>query len=154
MQKAILPLHCSAIILSLSLFSTPLSAHETGRYSMLETKNGIVRLDKQTGAMATCKTNPEENGWDCTPLADNALTTTTDNETIKQLRRENLKLKQQLANKFDKESFKPSESEKQFKFPNDEEIDQSIEYMEKMIRKFRDAMKRLKDEHGTPDQEL
>ena len=155
MFKATLPLQCitiSSLFIGISLNAHPAAAHETGRYSMLETKNGIVRLDKKTGAMATCKASPK--GWDCTSLSNSALATSPDNETIEKLRKENLKLKQQLANQLDNETLKPGETQQTFKFPKDEEIDQSIEYMEKMIRKFRDAMKRLQEQDGTPDQEL
>ena len=136
----------------LSLLPHTVSAHETGRYTMLESKNGVVRLDKKTGAMATCKSSPD--GWQCAPIADKSLQTKTDNEIIEKLRQENLHLKQQLANKQDQDSFKPGNSEPKLNLPSDEEVDQSIEYMEKMIRKFRDAMKRLRDENTPPGQEL
>ena len=132
--------------------STQSQAHETGRFTMLETKDGIIRLDKQTGTMSTC-TNTD-TGWSCQPMNNQDLSPVPDNETLSNLKKENLKLKQRLEKLEQGQEYKPSKSREKLKLPTDEEVDQAIEYIEKMIRKFKGSMERLKEKTPTPDQEL
>ena len=127
-------------------------AHETGRFTILETKDGIIRLDKQTGTMFTC-TNTA-SGWSCQPMNNQGLSSEPDNETLSRLKKENLELKQRLEKLEQGQDYKPSKSREKLKLPTDEEVDQAIEYIEKMIRKFKGSMDRLKENPPPPDQEL
>ena len=132
--------------------STDSQAHETGRFTMLETKDGIIRLDKQTGTMSTC-TNTA-SGWSCQPMNNQDPSLHPDNETLSHLKKENSDLKQRLEKLEQGQDYKPSKSREKLKLPTDEEVDQAIEYIEKMIRKFKGSMDRLKESTPTPDQEL
>ena len=143
------------VLLSLSFTctsSTYSKAHETGRFTMLETKDGIIRLDKQTGTMSTC-TNTA-SGWSCLPMSNQGLSPLPDSEPLSDLKKENLDLKQRLEKLEKGQEYKPSKSREKLKLPTDEEVDQAIEYIEKMIRKFKGSMDRLKESTPTPDQEL
>lgn len=127
-------------------------AHETERYTMLETEDGIVRLDKQTGAISTCK-NTAAN-WSCQPM-DETSNPRDENETIAALKQENKNLRRRLENFKTAETEKHDSPNKKLTLPSDEDVDQAIQYMEKMIRKFGGAMKRLqKNQEDEPRQEL
>lgn len=142
-------------------FITNLKAEDTSRFTMIETEDGIIRLDKQTGAMSSCKNTA--NSWTCQPITSNQSPnniqgstpeSASDKEKIATLELENKKLKQRIA---DLELRSPSgpddltdpaypNEEKRLKLPSEEEVDEAITYMEKMIRKFGGAMKRLQEE--------
>lgn len=147
------PLLASLIGLCL-LSASPATAHDSGRYTMLETKDGVVRLDKRSGALSTC--NRDDSGWNCSPLSDDETATnpTPENtEDLAELRRENLRLKQRIANLEANKTPLPEDNQK-LNLPSDEEVDEAISYMERMIRKFRGAMKRLRENEQEPPTEL
>lgn len=134
---------------------------DRGRYTMLETKDGIVRLDKRTGALSDCRNSGD--GWKCTPLSEDETAYKPKGEQsaegpsdIGKLKRENLRLKQRIADLEEQLARGDTAApEKSLKLPSDEEVDEAITYMEKMIRKFRGAMQRLReDESGPPGTEL
>lgn len=155
LQKALKHAPLPASLIGLCLLSaTPAFAHDTGRYTMLETKDGVVRLDKRSGALSTCVR--DDSGWNCSPLSDGetATTPTPENtEDLAELRRENLRLKQRIANLEANKTPLPEDNQK-LNLPSDEEVDEAISYMERMIRKFRGAMKRLRENEQEPPTEL
>jgi len=152
-NSPIKPVFFALTTLFLINFMPPKSgAHETERYTMLETENGIVRLDKQTGAISTCK-NTASN-WSCQPM-DEASNAHNENETIAALRRENQNLRRRLDNLKTSETEKLDSPNRKLTLPSDEDVDQAIQYMEKMIRKFGGAMKRLQENQDEePHEEL
>ncbi len=158
-SKQLKPVLICAVLLLSPAMPMVAMAEETSRYTMIETDDGIIRLDKQTGAMSNCKKSFES--WACEPMREMTQeqknsSPADENEQIAALKLENLKLKQRLA---DLEQLKQSpddlEHDKKFKLPSDEEVDEAITYMEKMIRKFGGAMKRLREErYKGPETEL
>ncbi|GJM03636.1 MAG: hypothetical protein DHS20C08_21370 [Rhodomicrobium sp.] len=147
--------------LSCAPMNTPVSAHETGRYTLLETKEGVLRLDKRNGNLDTCSKNQDK--WECKPIdsGNEAYKPPSEEmdaesgDTISALRLKNLKLKQRIADLEAKQTpgdLSEDETQKKaLKLPSEEEVDEAISYMEKMIRKFRGAMKRLhKEEQNNP----
>lgn len=148
-----------AYILGSALVLSPASialADETGsRFTMIESKNGIIRLDKKTGAMSNCKKST--TGWSCKPIKETTEASShspnEQNEELfsklqkanEALEKENQILKQRIANL--ELGLNDEKSEKKLKLPTDEEVDEAITYMEKMIRKFGGAMKRLREKH-------
>lgn len=135
----------------------------SSRYTMIESKNGIIRLDKKTGALSNCKKSAD--GWTCRSIKEtnevNNGTRLDDNEELvselqkenEALKKENLNLKQKIANL--ELGLDGEPTKKKLKLPTDEEVDEAITYMEKMIRKFGGAMKRLREKHpDAPGTEL
>ncbi len=159
---------CLFILLTLITPVKSVLAEETiSRYTMIESKNGIIRLDKKTGALSNCKKSAD--GWTCRAIketnevnkktgADNNQDNTDElfSELQKEneaLKKENLNLKQQIANL--ELGLEGEPTKKKLKLPTDEEVDEAITYMEKMIRKFGGAMKRLREKHpDVPGTEL
>jgi|GEM_PF-994112 len=129
------------------------------RYTMIESKNGIIRLDKKTGSMSNCKKST--SGWACRPIKETKDADKQTEQVVKPnnndelfselqkaneaLEKENQILKQKIANL--ELGIIEEPTKKKLKLPTDEEVDEAITYMEKMIRKFGGAMKRLREKH-------
>lgn len=155
---------CLFILLTLVTPIKSVFAEETSsRYTMIESKNGIIRLDKKTGALSNCKKSAD--GWTCRAIKEtnevkNGTGQDDNKELVKELqkenealKKENLNLKQQIANL--ELGLDGEPTKKKLKLPTDEEVDEAITYMEKMIRKFGGAMKRLREKHpDVPGTEL
>ena len=154
-------LTCLTSALFLTCLVKSSTAEETqSRYSMIESENGIIRLDKKTGSMSNCKKTSDD--WTCTPIKEASKTNTkrANNERVDELQNANETLEkenQRLKQKIEDLEFGLNEkpADKKFKLPSDEEVDEAITYMEKMIRKFGGAMKRLREKHPeSPETEL
>lgn len=164
---------CFGFTLLQSSENSTAKAQETnGRYTMIESKNGIIRLDKQTGTMSNCKKST--TGWSCKVIKgtqknkrieNGKLDKSGSNEELfselqkanEALHKENLILKQKIANLELGLNTPDADGtdKKKLKLPTDEEVDEAITYMEKMIRKFGGAMKRLREKHpDAPETEL
>lgn len=132
---------------------------ESGRFTLLETKDGVLRLDKRNGTIDTCV--KKENEWQCRPITDNSRDYKPEDkeldqesqDIISELRLKNLKLKQRIADLEAQQNLNSPDAdgkfkreEKSLKLPTDEEVDEAISYMERMIRKFSGAMERLRKE--------
>lgn len=66
----------------------PVQSQESGRYTMVPSANGIVRLDSQTGAVSIC--SERFSRWVCQSVADDALALQRE---IDRLTEENARLK-------------------------------------------------------------
>jgi hypothetical protein len=155
------------LLLAILTLSTPINGafaeENSSRYTMIESKNGIIRLDKKTGAMSNCKKST--NGWSCRQIKETSgadkLANQDNNDQFfselqkanEELEKENQILKQKIANL--ELGIKNDPTDKKLKLPTDEEVDEAITYMEKMIRKFGGAMKRLQEKNSrVPGTEL
>jgi hypothetical protein len=132
-----------------------------GRYVMNPVEGGFARLDTETGAMAVCK--PQAGtpaAWSCQPMADAAVDTQAQ---ARRLETENKDLRAEVKRMEDLLGLngqKPKGDEKQAEerpggrglaLPSEREIDQALSYMERMVRKFHDTMKRIEgDKKSTP----
>lgn len=152
-----------ALLLFVGLTAAPFAASAadpadaTGRYSMTPADGGFVRLDRQTGAMTLC-TKPDpakpDAAWNCTPMGDAQQSA---NGEIERLEAENKNLKadkQHLEEMLgmadpskpgitspDTGSIAPP-----MKIPNEKDIDQAFDYIEGMVKKFRERIKKLEDD--------
>jgi len=97
-----------------------------GRYTMTQTEDGILRLDTATGEVSHCRR--KDTGWACQTAADDR---TALMEELDRLERENAELRLQIADlkKSGKNAVKPD-------LPSDEELDQIMGFFEKMMRRF------------------
>ena len=150
-----------------------LAQESSGRYQMEKMGDRFVRLDTQTGEMSVCS---KENGsFSCSEVS---VSPPADSREVDRLREENDRLRDRLAraDRGDQsgssddpaagnDSFDgfpspddPDSKKPTFKLPSEKDVDQAIEYLEGMIRKFREKFDdfgdkirpRKEDREGTP----
>jgi len=109
-----------------------------GRYTMHKVDGGFVRLDTKTGAVSFCQN--DETSWSCAPI-DRAAPDTD----VEALRKENKELKAEvkrldelLGLRGERKARGPT-----FKLPTEQEVDQALNYFERMLKKFQDRLNRL-----------
>lgn len=117
-----------------------------GRYSMTPADGGMMRLDSMTGAVSFC-TRPAPGGeWSCTPVKDAEQVL---RQRIEALEAEVTVLKDQLR-KMDElagigdPGKEPPRSPKPA-LPNEKDVEQAFDYLERMMKTIRERMKRLED---------
>ena len=126
-----------------------------GRYQMSPVEDGFVRLDTETGAMSLC--TRASGSWSCRPMAEDQGT--SGNE-VARLRQENRELEEDLRrmeetfglddrNKrqrdFDDDPLKRPDRPPEIQLPDEKQVDQAIDYLEGMIRKFRKRFEEFGD---------
>ncbi len=118
-----------------------------GRFAMSPVEGGFLRLDKESGAVASCARTAE--AWVCNPVEDHAA---VQNETLAKLELENQALKNRVKNLEESlETGKPPASPDatpgppggKMQLPSEEEVDKALDYAERMFKKFRDRLGRL-----------
>jgi len=116
-----------------------------GRYALSPVDGGVLRLDKETGAVALCAKKGE--AWSCDPVSDKAGAA---NERIAKLEAENKELKDRIAaleaGRHDgpaPDAATPDGKAPGFQVPSEEEVDKALDYVERMFRKFRDRLQKL-----------
>lgn len=138
-----------------------------GRFTMSPTDGGFLRLDTETGAVSFC--TKKDGAFACEPTPDGQAALKTEND---KLRAENKILKDELKSM--EETFglakpgeaKPGEGPKvgeggprpggnggKLQLPSEKDVDQAFDYVEKMMKKLRERLKRLEDENK-PGQQL
>jgi hypothetical protein len=121
------------------------------RYTMTPTEGGVVRLDKQTGAMALCRRRDE--AWACESMDDNQSQRALKDE-VEKLRAENKFLKdqvQQLEETLglgENQSNAPSSPRAKLVMPSEADVDKAFDYFERMLDKLHERMKKLEKKHG------
>lgn len=122
------------------------------RYTMSPVDGGFVRLDKKTGAMSLC--GKAGDTWTCEAMKDNSQEL---REQLDSLRAENADLKDEirrmedvfgLSGKRDGESGPGPQANQppgKFNLPSEKDVDKAIDYLEGMIRKFRDRFEEFGD---------
>jgi hypothetical protein len=139
--------------------TTAVQAQERpGRFVMSPVDGGFARLDTETGTVSICKAQPKDTAtpgtWNCQPMGDAAAEAQA---RLKSLEGENKELRAEVKRMEDLlglNGAKPKGEEQQteqrpggrsggLNLPSEEEIDKALTYMERMVKKFHDAMKRL-----------
>ncbi len=142
---------------SISVGAGAVSAAEeprTGRYTMHKSDDGFVRLDTQTGVMSLCRRR--DQGWSCDAMIGTARPGTGE---VARLRRENAELKAEIKRMEEHlglrgDTTKPTKKPSDFKLPTEKEVDQALDYFERMLKKFQDSLKRLERKSETPERQL
>lgn len=130
-----------------------------GRFTMSPVEGGFARLDTETGAMSICKAQPKDvnaaTPWLCQPMGDAAADVQAQTRKLeaenKDLRAEIKRMEDLLGLNGDK----PKSEERHaghppgLNLPSEAEVDRALSYMERMIKKFQDSMRRL--EKGSED---
>lgn len=149
-----------AAVLAVTLMAAPLAASaekadDGARFTMSPVEGGFVRLDKQSGAMSMCKKSDE--GWACEPMNDSQADM---RKELDKLKAANSDLKNEIRRMEevfglngkapDADSGGPGPQAggppaKPFKLPSEKDVDQAIDYLEGMIRKFRERFEDFGD---------
>lgn len=118
------------------------TADNAGRFTMSPVDGGFLRLDKETGAVAMCARSG--TAWACSPVEDRTPAATA--ADVSKLERENRDLKDRVkALEESLETKVPLEGPPGGKaeLPTEQEIDQALDYLERVYKKVRDRVKDL-----------
>lgn len=113
-----------------------------GRYTMSPVDGGVLRLDRETGAMSLCTRKAEK--LVCEPVEDRSA-----NEAgrLAGIEAENRALKDRIKtleeNAASPEAQKsPDTPDNKMQLPTEEEVDKALDYAERMFKKFRDRLQK------------
>lgn len=123
----------------------PQPAERPGRYAMQPVEGGFARLDTETGAVSLC--SKKGTGFSCDPVADERGL----QKEIDRLNAENRELHAELKRLAEQQS--QGREGKRMELPSEEDVDKALNYMERLVKKFRDKMKELEGNgsgKGTP----
>lgn len=127
-----------------------------GRYTMNPVDGGFARLDTETGAMSICKPQSKDasaDKWSCQPMGDGTAELRRLETENRELRAEIKRMEDNLGLNGDKSKGGEKQAERPggLNLPSEQEVDKALSYMERMIKKFHDTMKRLEGETKRPD---
>lgn len=125
-----------------------------GRYTMTPVEGGYLRFDSDTGALSMCRR--KDGGWACEALPDERLALKSE---IERLGAENKELQgavkrlEELLGLPDEAAPSKRGSIGAFKFrlPTEGDIDTAADYVQRMMRKFKDRMRELKGDGDRRD---
>lgn len=114
--------------------SSALAADEpAGRYSMSPAEGGgVIRLDRETGAMSLC--TGKEGEWTCKPIHEKAPTSAPTPQA-------DATPPDQAPN-----DAAPPAPPGDLKMPTERDVDQLFDYVEGMVKKFKERIERLEEE--------
>ncbi|AGK56605.1 hypothetical protein HYPDE_24598 [Hyphomicrobium denitrificans 1NES1] len=121
-----------------------------GRFTMSPVDGGFLRLDRQTGAVAMCARSGTT--WACAPVEDHTPTAAA--AEVSKLEQENKDLKDRVkALEETLETKTPLDGPPggKMQLPTDQEVDQALDYLERVYKKVRDRMKDLDKPLPPPD---
>ncbi len=128
----------TALAALLMMSTSALAQEEAGRYSMAEVENGILRLDTKTGDVSHCQTVEEQ--WICRTAADDREAL---DDEIDELNEENEELRRRIA---ELETEVQNSEGNRLGLPNDEELEEVIGFMERLMRRFYAFAESLRNE--------
>lgn len=140
------------LALPLALSSTRATAAEDApRYTMTPSADGFVRLDTMTGAVSLC--SKKDGDWACRALADDQRSLqeriTKLEQEKRDLEEENRRLEDVLGlngKQAPGASGPPGGSSPgKIPLPTEKDVDKAFDYVEGMLRKFRERLKQLDD---------
>lgn len=135
------------------------AAGETsGRYTMSPTEGGVIRLDRQTGAMSFC--TGKEGGWSCKDMNDEAESELK--KRVQELEAENRALRAEAHRPPARPPVpshppgslpppaagdtEPPVPPGDLPVPNEKDVDKLFDYVEGMVKKFKERIDRLERE--------
>jgi hypothetical protein len=145
------PFVASALLVALAVIPASAQTRDApGRYTMQPVEGGFLRLDTQTGAVSMCRPG-EKNLVICQSAQDEQGLS----KEIARLRVENIELKAEIKRLEDivaSGALAPpgDKKDEKLKLPTEQEVDQALDYVEKMFKKFRDRLRNLDSEAQKP----
>lgn len=113
------------------------------RFTMSPADGGVVRLDTATGAMSVC--SGKEGAWSCRDIAEGGDSA---RKRLEALEQENKALKDEVRRLQDAAVTPPGDAVKPFAMPEEKDVDRAFDYVESLIRKFRERIKKLEEQDG------
>jgi hypothetical protein len=132
------------------------AGEEPGRYTMTPVEGGFARLDRETGAMSIC--TGKEGAWTCKPIAEKQEKT---QDRIEAPEGENKTLKAEKAPEPPLSSPEgapmpgdaiphgdtvPPAPPGDLEMPTEKDVDKLFDYVEGMVKKFKERIDRLEKE--------
>ncbi len=153
---------CGAVALLLAVATAGVAAatENSGRFSMSPSGDGFMRLDKVTGAVSLCER--KDGDWACRSLPDDQKALQDKIGKLEQEKRalqdENRRLEDVMglnpdAPKSGPEAGKPDPlpgPRSGPSLPTEKDVDKAFDYVEGMLKKFRDRLKKLDEETMPP----
>jgi hypothetical protein len=137
----------SAVALAFLLGAAPEAEQPSDRYTLTPTEGGtFLRLDRQTGATSACRR--KDGRLACETAADDRRALETE---IDRLTTENAELKsavkrlEDLLGLPDAEAKSPKHGTFNFKLPSEHDVDRAMDYVEGMVRKFKERWRGMKE---------
>lgn len=131
----------AGLIAAAFLFAAPAVAQDQpGRYTMKDIEDGFLRLDTQTGHVSYCRKKSES--WVCETAADDR--SALDDE-IARLDEKNQQLRRRIA---ELEKQPGAARKNELNLPSDEDMDQIVGFMERLMRRFYAFAQSLRDQLG------
>lgn len=117
-----------------------------GRYSMTPTEGGVLRLDTETGAVSLC--SRKSGDWACAPVGEPPRADATE---IERLRAENTELRAAVKHLEEmmgvdgnrRPGAKAERPGGGMTIPSEKDVDEALDYVERMYKKFRDRLRQL-----------
>ena len=110
---------------------------QSQRYAMKDIEDGILRLDTFTGDVSYCR--KKADAWVCETAADDR---TVLNDEVTRLEAENDRLKKRVA---ELEKSSGADQRNSLQLPNDEELDEVMSFLERLMRRFHAFTRSLRD---------
>lgn len=138
------------VLVVLGTATTARAQERPQRFTMTPTEGGVVRLDTETGAVSIC--TRRDGQWLCEAMPEERQSL---RRQIERLQAENKRLRDELNQPgqapglatpeegAEPPSGAPPAPKESFELPSEKDIDQAFDYLESMIRKFRDRLKQL-----------
>ena len=130
------------------------AADQAGRYTMSPAEGGVVRLDRETGEMSFC--SGTEGNWSCKAMPE---TETALKKRIEELEAEKraLEAERRLRDAPGPSAKAPDAGEPpaadavppppgDLPIPNERDVDKLFDYVEGMVKKFKERIERLERE--------
>lgn len=132
--------------------TAPAAENSNDRFMMSPVDGGFLRLDKQTGAVSMCAHTG--SAWACTPVEDH--TPVGAPKDFSRLEQENRELKDRVRSLEETlETAKPlppgNPPDGKLQLPTDQEVDQALDYLERVYKKVRDRVKDMDKPAALPE---
>lgn len=139
----------AACALGLLMGAAPDTEDAGGRYKMMPADGGgVLRLDTHTGAMSVCQR--KDGRWACEAIPDDRRALESE---LGRLSAENRELQGTIKRLEERLALPDPEGRDRrahrggpkFQLPTEEEVDKAMDYVQRMMRKFKERMRDFKD---------